>query len=162
MKKYLVALFFLTVSGCSATGPVYKAVQPENPENAMVYIYRQNTFTMSARTAYFEIDGKPVAELWNNGYTPIEVSPGQHVLTHSWANWPSELGRRNDIIGIQFEAEPGKSSYLQLEVDSHSYMSGLTTKTEFIWRLRDMAKTLGRKNIQQCRLQEQLGSGAGI
>jgi nitrous oxide reductase accessory protein NosL len=48
------------LAACSASGPAFKPVPPPRSDQAIVYLYRPSTMEMNGRTAFFQIDGRPM------------------------------------------------------------------------------------------------------
>jgi hypothetical protein len=83
--KHALAPFFLVSTllsvGCSASGPVYTPAPPSTDARlGTVEIYRPDAFAAGGCGFRVYVDGQKVVTLWNNGYTRVQVPPGEHVL----------------------------------------------------------------------------------
>ena len=102
---YLAVLSILLIS-CSAVGPKFSPVELTNTNESLVYIYRDDSFCLAARSPDIHIDGGIVSALSSNGYIFANVKPGVHLLeAKGLFDLPSK--------SIEFEAIKGKSHYIK-------------------------------------------------
>lgn len=119
MHHRLVLLLPLLLAGCSS--PAYfQAVQPSNPNNAMLYLYRPEAsnpgLMQPLRFDYPEvfIDGQSIGALKFNQYRHLELAPGTHNVRITGlspaAKWPIR------DIEQKVTLNPAQIKYLKLDV----------------------------------------------
>lgn len=84
MRKLLLLIIILSVvsgvSGCSATGPIFKPIDAISSNVATVYIYRPWQFFNGGGWPELFIDGKKEFALKNGGYGVVYLEPGSHEV----------------------------------------------------------------------------------
>ena len=112
MRKMSIALSLLTVavalmSGCSASGPQFKAADLQS-DQAVVYVYRNtHTYMGSGVMLNVKCDEQKAGTLINGGYVYRVLSPGEHVVTCT----------TEATAKVPFKAEAGESYYIEAEVE---------------------------------------------
>jgi len=91
-------IYLVLISGCSATGPVYKKVDTIPEGQALVYIYRPGKFmgggvVFDVHSGNIE-DETEIVELRSGGYFPYFTQPGELQL---WAKTESTTSLTLDL-----------------------------------------------------------------
>lgn len=139
----------MTISGCSATGPIYKPVEATDGNQSVIYVYRTDSHTMVARKAYFEIDGSPSGTLSNNGYMYIVAPPGRHKISQNWTRWLFDDSTLQKMLEIEVNSYSSKPIFIELAPESSTNRTTLTIK----WVLKQVHESVGAEKIKSCRLQ---------
>ncbi len=95
-----------------ATGPAF-TFETIPPDKALVYIYRQPSFSTSGAVYRVRSDTDTVALVSNGGYYPYLATPGPLTLYASARLFVLE----NDQRLIHLPVEAGKAYYLRFEFD---------------------------------------------
>ena len=64
------------ISGCSASGPAFKPVEPIPAGKGVVYIYREPSVFGSAIYGTVSANKRPITKIHNGGYFPDLANPG--------------------------------------------------------------------------------------
>lgn len=117
MKRFLISFFALIfISGCQtmAEGPSFAEAKSVGsyPDMSTIYIYRVYAKPHSIGVDIF-INNEMIATLYQRGFTWTRVKPG---LINIKGDWPSLSGQKDSHIS--FNAESGKSYYVELTADS--------------------------------------------
>lgn len=148
MKKlFILALACLT--GCAATGPAFKPVENVDPNNALLYIYRSNTFGLGGRAAYFYVDDVNVFDLNIEGYSWVSLPPGSYKLKQKWG-----IDIIVKPIEMDLKVNPGETQYMSFETYGCNAGSG---KICIEWVLRRVPPETGQRDIADKRFQENFG-----
>lgn len=101
------ALFFLAIGlvGCGASGNAF-APRQVAPDQALIYVYRDDNLQGSAVTLNIEIDGEKIGGLKPEGYLYKYVSPGNHTVSCKTESEDS----------VEFKANAGETYYVEAEV----------------------------------------------
>jgi hypothetical protein len=118
---FYTALFMLTVvvSGCTGSS-FFEPTTLQNPENAMVYIYRPaatNPGKKPLTLSYPEImvDGMSVGFLKYKEYLPLELAPGKRDFVVTGLTRDAKWELRDS--SYKLKVEPGKSYFLRYRVE---------------------------------------------
>lgn len=154
--KYLPTILLIFLSGCSATGPLFKQELPFNTEEAVVYFFRPDTLLLSGVGAFFLIDDEEVSKLKRNGYSFHYVRPGIHVIGMSWN---CVMGACSKVYGpdytsmqnkpkIEVHIGPGEQRFFKLTIDN--YVGDIN------WGFKEIDKTEALKEIVNARFDNDL------
>lgn len=80
MKRLLLFLVILVISGCSATGPQFRPETSIENDYALVYLYRPSMLKGGGITPPVFIDNQELFDLPNNGYAVLKLTEGKHVI----------------------------------------------------------------------------------
>lgn len=150
MKNTCLLFLFLLLTGCMATGPIYTPESPPSDQEALVYIYRPAVQAgISLRTAAISVDDKPAAELSNGGYSIVRLTPGEHVLTQGWINWPGDVPVMYQKQTTKLSLAPGGIAYAELNVSLNYVPGGNVTR----WTFQPVDAISGSQRIAECRKQ---------
>jgi hypothetical protein len=142
----------LFISGCAsvAKGPLFTESKLTNDGTSVVYIYRPKldaTNSLSPPqnigTLNVIIDGKRVAEVSQNGYVPISLSTGNHIISFS-------IFGDSPLVNVKLAVQPNQKYYVKLtdKVDE-----GILT-TDFLNTIEIMENKLGKLEISNARLEQ--------
>lgn len=109
--NYYFILITTVLSGCSATGPLFKEVSVSNKNNGLIFLYRPYKLAAILQSPGVSIDDKHVCDLHNESYCKIEVSAGKHNLAIN--TWVSTLNRGTIVVNIQ----PLKTLFLSYDIE---------------------------------------------
>jgi hypothetical protein len=87
----------LLVSGCGATGGVYRENPAIAPDAAQVVIFRPDTFFQGGIPYQVSVNGKVVAVLRNGGFAEIDAKPGVVLIEIRAVNWTQALFRNPSL-----------------------------------------------------------------
>lgn len=149
-RRLFLSVLVALLSGCAATGPVYKPVQDADPGNALVYVFRGAGFAMGGRTAYFYVNDVNVFDLDQGGYSWVSLPPGNYKLKQGW---PIDVMAKPTELDL--EARAGETLYF-------SFQTG-TCKAGFReicvqWQFRGLPAGEGRSAIADKRFQPNFGA----
>lgn len=147
-RAFLLLVVFL--SGCAATGSVYKPVENADAGNALVYIYRGTGFALGGRSAYFYVNDVNVFDLDSGGYSWVSLPPGRYKLRQSW---PVDLMARS--TEAQIEVRAGEIRYYSFQT---GMCQGGYREVCVRWEFNAVAPDSGRAEIPNKRFQENFGS----
>ncbi len=111
----------LLVAGCTATGPTYTDIVPDDPANAIVVIYRPKPpqsilFPVNSHQYFISPsiyhEDELVADLKVNAYTYVEVQPGLTTISAKDTNFGIEA----PLVDLEIEANAGQVYYLRYEM----------------------------------------------
>lgn len=134
--KFVIAGLIAALCACTASGPPFTPATETSSDNALVYVYRPDTLFYSADpdVPILYLDGVRLLRLRINGYTWLEVEPGQHAISLK----ESLLGLPSWTIGeIDLPAESGRTYYIRYTYDyagtafdgTYAYATGQSTFT---------------------------------
>lgn len=144
----ITILFIITGCASTASGPLFTESELTNDGSSVVYIYRpmldgSNSLSpiQNIGTLNVIIDGKRTAKLSQNGYVPITLSKGNHIISYS-------LFGSTPLVNMKLIVQPNQKYYVKLtdKVDS-----GLLTH-EFLNKIEIIEPKLGRNEISTARL----------
>ena len=106
---FLVIASFLTACGSTSNGPSFTQSNLTNDGTSIVYIYRLDLgyFNQNAVDLNVFLDGNLISELPKNGYIPVKLSAGSHLISFSFYG-------STPISTERIEVEPNKKYYLKL------------------------------------------------
>lgn len=89
MLKVVCSIFLaILLYGCGSTpnGPIFEQSNLSNDGTSLVYIYRLDLgyFNQNAVDLNVFLNGKRIAELPKNGYIPIKLNSGSHLISFSF------------------------------------------------------------------------------
>ena len=156
MKYTFIAALFsvgLALSGCSATGPVFKEAETAPIGKALIYIYRPSSFALAARDAHFFVDNEELIHLSNSGYTHTYLSEGRHKIMQRW--------NESTITGVLFGVS-AKTTEIPLDVKAGEvYFVRFTTgvgdpvynAVNLAWQLQQVSPEAAAAEISQTKYQ---------
>lgn len=147
IRLFLLLAVFL--SGCAATGPVYKPVE-NDPGKALVYVYRGTGFALGGRSAYFYVDGVNVFDLDQGGYSWVSLPPGPYKLKQSW---PVDAFAKSTELDLDVRA--GEIRYFSFQT---GICQGGSREICIQWEFRDQPPEVGRAAIADKRFQQNSGA----
>jgi hypothetical protein len=116
-RRFSLLLAVLTLSACSATGPIFsRAAQPIKNE-ALVYLYRPDAPYYGGIQSHFYVNGNKVASLNKEGYSAFYLSPGVHTIKQHWTG----MDNPKDTIQFQLELEAGETRFYRLTIALKSF-----------------------------------------
>jgi hypothetical protein len=142
----------LIITGCAstATGPIFTESKLANDGSSVVYIYRpklddSNSLSpvQNIGTLNVMVDGKRIAKLSQNGYVPITLSAGNHIISYS-------LYGSTPLVNLKLVVQPTQKYYVKL---TDKVASGLLTH-EFQNRIEIIEPKLGKNEISSSRLEQ--------
>jgi hypothetical protein len=118
--QVVLCALFLSACATVAKGPSYLESKARKalPDRATVYVLREYA-EPTAWGANIQIDGKPVADLNQGGFTWIYIKPGKTEIKAVWSGMSSQ---KDSFISIDTEA--GKTYYVELT--GVSQLTGVT------------------------------------
>ena len=140
----LVAVLVPLVMGCAASGPVYVDAPPPQEGDALVYIYRNKSFSAGGTDAHFYVGDTKIADLSQGGYTWFHIRSGSYVLTQKWGG----LSMMKDLsINVRWQA--GSTYYYRFEVDGDFYV----VAHRITWRLAEVSAAEAMPKLRERSLQ---------
>jgi hypothetical protein len=139
------------MAGCAAMGTDYAQAPQPQANQALVYIYRVDTYALGGRDAYFYVDGTNVADLSRNGYTWFHAPSGKHVLQQKW---PIDVSMFKKLE-IPANWEPGKAYYYKFVAFGGDSLPGTIT---IRWRLSEVSESQAQQELKDTKLQPSFGS----
>jgi hypothetical protein len=149
MRYLLILVSVILFTGCAsvAEGPSFKELMLTNDGKSIVYVYRPKldaTNSLSPPqnigTLNVILDGKRVSEVSQNGYVPITMSAGDHIISFSiFGDIP--------LVNLKLKVEPNQRYYVKLtdKVDN-----GVFT-TDFLNTIEIMDSNVGKREISSTR-----------
>lgn len=77
----LALIMGFTVTGCTAPGAKFTALQNVGKSNSEVIVYRKKALFAIAQSMPVLIDGNKSGELYNASFLQLTVTPGDHSIT---------------------------------------------------------------------------------
>lgn len=156
-SSFLILLIVaLALAGCAAaTGPLFQQASSPEPGKALIYIYRPNSFVLSARTAYLHVNAKKVADLSTEGYTKILLEPGTYKLRQTW---PFDLVGFRDLE-LPLVVEASKTYYYRFQSFAGGRAECPSGGFCYAWSLRQVTAADAMPEISQCRFQAAIADG---
>lgn len=146
----IIGSLAITVSACSASGPLFKRHSDPGPEGGLIYLYRPDRFVHKAGAPEILIDSKKVVTLRNNGYTAVYVTPGSHVIVAKRHVWSWDI---QDMV-VQFKVLPGTTYFVRLLLDTDLFVPGPVTVIKYRVKLGLVEPTEALREIAECRFIE--------
>jgi len=134
--KPLLILTSALIVGCSASGPVFKPVDPIPVGKGVVYIYREPGFVGSGVYGTVTANKEPIAKIKTGGYFPYLSNPGSVHFEVS-----TEATNEADVT-----VESGKEKYLKTTVGMGFFVGHL--------KFSEVSPEIGKKEISECKLLE--------
>ncbi|MET3135585.1 hypothetical protein AAKU55_005897 [Oxalobacteraceae bacterium GrIS 1.11] len=156
MKYVYIAILTsagFALSGCSATGPVFKEAAPAPAGKALVYIYRPNSFVMGGRDAHFFVDGEELIHLSNSGYTQTYLPEGHHQIMERWNDnimAAIVLGGSTKTVELPLDVKAGEVYYFRFNTGMGGYVYNAIQLT---WQLQQVSPEIGAIGISQTKYQ---------
>ena len=138
VSVFKVSLIALIISGCSASGPLFKSVNPIPANKGVVYIYRQSSFVGGGVFGTVTANKTPFTKIKNGGYYPYIANAGL-------VNFEVTTEAANDADVI---VEVGKEKYLKTTVG----MGFVAVHLKFT----EVSPEIGKSEISECRLLDSL------
>lgn len=149
-----VLLLLVLLSGCAATGPIYQAAPEPKESDALIYIYRPNSFALGGRDAYFYVDDVNIVDLSNEGYTWFHLPAGEYSLKQKW---PLDVTLGTHTIEIKVKWLPHQKYYYRLNTNvGFGYQIGYST-IKYEWQLTEVPVEQAVGEISTCKLQAASG-----
>jgi len=150
-------LFSVCLAGCATIGPTFEPLTMPADNQGVLYIYRPEARAMSVLSAVFEVDGRKVATLENNGYAAVRLPPGSHTVTQQWKAGllgNSKLEQRP--ISRALTVQAGKAAYVRLAAASSSSPGGaaypyIQINTRFEWAIDEVPETTAIPELSKTR-----------
>ena len=98
----------LVASGC-ATGPAFTTEAAVPAGQAQVYLYRDASLYASAQSFTVQLNKKDVGELFNGSYMPLQMTPGEHLLSVK----PGAFGKTYEVT---LQLAEKQTQYFQFEL----------------------------------------------
>jgi hypothetical protein len=120
-----IGLGLLTLlSGCSATGPVFRDLTDVPRDKATVYVYRPAALVNSGNAPNLFVNGVDHGQLWNAGYIPLSLTSGKTTLVLKGDPFKWGLPPIETVVAL----EAGKIYYVRFgnQVDFADYSSNAT------------------------------------
>ena len=124
----------IMLTGCGASGPVFKPVDPIPPGKGVVYIYRESSFLGSGVFGTVTADKTPITKVRNGGYFPYIANPGSVHFEVS-----TEATNEADVT-----VEAGKEKYLKTSVGMGLLVGHL--------KFSEVSSSIGKSEIAECQL----------
>ena len=140
----------MVLSGCAATGQSYTEAPKPKETEALVYIYRVDSFALGGRDAYFYVDGTNVADLTRNGYTWFHAPAGTHKLAQKW---PIDV-TFNSKMELPVTWEPGQTHYYRFIAS----MGAPGSMNLFEWELAQVVEEKAIAEMKNTKLQPAFGA----
>ncbi|WP_444908126.1 DUF2846 domain-containing protein [Microbulbifer sp. SSSA008] len=116
-KSLLISVFLsVTLSGCSASGPMYTEYKRLNSDTGVLYLYRESSLVNMAVGPKVYIDGGGGQILKNGGYLAYELSPGKHTIIVG----DDSFGFDNKVMEV--DLKQGENLYIKWKVGSLTTM----------------------------------------
>lgn len=118
IKTVLIAILLATVYGCSAKGKAFLPMEQE-PDRALIYIYRPNMFPGSANVWHLRDDEKKLAMVKNGGWFAYYKKAGPVTLyTNLRPGVGTLLGGAidSDRVMMKLNVEAGKTYYIKFSL----------------------------------------------
>jgi hypothetical protein len=135
--------------GCSATGPAFRELVDVPKDKATVYVYRPTSLVNSGNAPNLFVNEVDNGPLWNAGYIPLSLPPGQTslVLKGTALKW----GLPPIAATVQIEA--GKTYYFRMgnQIDSTEY-GGRARSFERTIQIQQVPADYGQREIVGTKL----------
>ncbi|MGF1736843.1 DUF2846 domain-containing protein [Photobacterium satsumensis] len=80
MKKCIVCLLMILLSGCVATGPSFTKIIELEDDGSAIYLYRPSTIVNSGMAPDVYINGVKYSKLNDGGYQVYNLEPGSYQV----------------------------------------------------------------------------------
>ena len=116
MKKIVfaisLALFF---TGCASTGKKFTVLEEAQSGKSLIYVMRAWRLYRGAATLDVYVNDKNVGKLPNGGYLPVEVEPGNGVVTISASMGAKFIGWNHDPMSIDYKIKENETKFIMLD-----------------------------------------------
>lgn len=139
MRHLAMALMLLSaalLTGCGASGPAYKRIDPPTDGQGVVYIYRQASGLGMGVHGTVRANGKAVTDVKNGGYFPYVGKAGS-------TKFEVRTEATNDAT---VNVESGIEKYLKVTVGMGLFVGHL--------HLTEVSPEIGQREIAECKLLE--------
>lgn len=159
MKHIILFVAALLLLGCAATGPAFQSAAAPKEDDALIYVYRPESSTLSARSARIHVDGAPVVDLSNNGYTTVYVKAGRHKVSQYYPALLGVLGsgKTEEPVEIWIDAKPNQRHYVEVFARHTTTSSAWTTTMHFVWTLAERNERDALPKLSACKFQSPTG-----
>jgi hypothetical protein len=106
----LVMGTLVLLAGCSATGPAFQEAGVAAMDKATVYVYRPSSLVNSGSAPNLFVNEVDHGPLWNAGYIPLSLPPGEISVVLKGEKWKWGL----PAISTKARIEGGKSYYFRM------------------------------------------------
>ena len=106
----VVIATLVVLAGCSATGPAFQAVGVAPKDKATVYVYRPSSLVNSGNAPNLFVNEVDHGPLWNAGYIPLSLPPGEISVVLKGDRWKWGL----PPISTKATVEAGMSYYFRM------------------------------------------------
>lgn len=122
VNGFLAVGALVVLAGCSATGPAFQEVAIAPRDKSTVYVYRPSSLVNSGNAPNLFVNDVDYGPLWNAGYIPLVLPPGEISLVLKGDQWKWGL----PPIGTKARIEAGKTYYFRMGnlVDFADYSGG--------------------------------------
>jgi uncharacterized protein DUF2846 len=100
----------LLLAGCAATGPAFQEAGAAPKDKATVYVYRPSSLVNSGNAPNLFVNDVDHGQLWNAGYIPLSLPPGEISVVLKGDRWKWGL----PPISTKARVEAGKSYYFRM------------------------------------------------
>ena len=100
----------LVASGCATpTGPAFTTEAAVLAGQAQVYLYRDSSLNAAGQSFTMQLNKKDVGELFNGSYMPLQMIPGEHLLSVK----PGAFGKTYEVT---LQLADKQTQYFQFEL----------------------------------------------
>ena len=120
LNIWIIALLVISLTGCSATGPVFKEEAAVQVDKALIYVYRPSALFNAGGYPNLYVNGRDLGPLYNGGYIPVVTAPGKTnlVLKGEFSTWGMQKP-----IGIALDAIAGKKHFVRFGNEITSFFA---------------------------------------
>jgi hypothetical protein len=135
LKPWIILIAVL-LSGCSASGPAFKPVNPIPADKGVVYIYREPAIVGGAVYGTVTANNSPITKIKNGGYFPYIANPGPVHFEVS-----TEATNEANVT-----VEAGREKYLKTTLGMGLLVGHL--------KFSEVSPDIGKREISECNLLE--------
>lgn len=106
----LVIGALVLLAGCSATGPAFQEAGIAQKDKATVYVYRPSSLVNSGNAPNLFVNEVDHGPLWNAGYIPLSLPPGEISVVLKGDQWKWGL----PPISTKARIEAGRTYYFRM------------------------------------------------
>lgn len=110
VRRTLVMGALVLLAGCSATGPAFQDAGVAPKDKATVYVYRPSSLVNSGNAPNLFVNEVDHGPLWNAGYIPLSLPPGEISVVLKGDRWKWGL----PPISTKARIEAGKTYYFRM------------------------------------------------
>jgi hypothetical protein len=150
VRKFLFFFFVvLFISGCAATGPLYSIPQNVPEDETIIYVYREDSFVLGGRSAYFYINDVNVFDINKNGYSWLSLPQGVYNLRQGW---PIDVLAKS----LQSELNIETKEDIYLKFSTHFCESNFDTMC-LGWQIEEVEAAIAKEEIKMMHYQKYFG-----